>query len=323
MGAPDRIPPFQERIGAPLTAREVEVFQINVGYRCNLECGHCHIGAGPLRPEMMSRGVMEACLRVVEASGIPTIDITGGTPEMHPELPWLLERGSALKRRLLVRTNGVVLLEKAYAACLETYARCRAEVLISLPHMDPRTTDRQRGEGVFAKLIEVLRRINARGYGQAGSGLVLNLVHNPGGAYLPGGQAALEDHYRRTLGEKYGIVFNNLFCLTNMPIGRYLNYLERSDNYGDYMATLSAAFNPATLENVMCRTTLSVAWDGKLYDCDFNQVLGIAVNHGAPDHITAFDLERLACRQIVIGNHCYGCTAGAGSSCRGEVAACR
>lgn len=320
MDTPDRTPPFEERIAGPLTAKDIEIFQINVGYRCNLECGHCHIGAGPLRPELMSKEVMEMCLRAIEASGIPTIDITGGTPEMHPELPWLLERCAALNRRLLVRTNGVILLEEAYASCLDVYVRCRAEVVVSLPHLDPRTTDRQRGQGVFARLVEVLSRLNGRGYGRAGSGLVLNLVHNPSGAYLPGAQSSLEDHYRRVLGERYGIVFNHLFCLTNMPIGRYLNYLERSDNYGDYMATLSGAFNPGALENVMCRTTLSVAWDGKLYDCDFNQVLGITVNHGAPDHITEFDLARLARRRIVVGNHCYGCTAGAGSSCQGEVA---
>jgi radical SAM/Cys-rich protein len=256
MDTRDRTPTFEERIAGPLTARDIEVFQINVGYRCNLECAHCHIGAGPLRSEMMSEEVMEMCLRVIEASAIPTIDITGGTPEMHPEWPWFLERCAALRRRLLVRTNGVILLEEAYAPCIEAYARCRAEVVVSLPHMDPRATDRQRGEGVFASLIAALRKLNGRGYGQSGSGLVLNLVHNPSGAYLPGAQASLEDHYRRTLGERYGIVFNHLFCLTNMPIGRYLSYLKRSDNYVDYMAALSGAFNAAALENVMCRTTL-------------------------------------------------------------------
>jgi radical SAM/Cys-rich protein len=181
-------------------------------------------------------------------------------------------------------------------------------------------TNRQRGEGVFPKLIEAIRRLNTRGYGHVGTGLILNLVHNPGGAYLPGSQASLEASYRHTLQNYHAVIFNHLFCITNMPIGRYLEYLRKTDNYGDYMTTLVNAFNPAVLDNVMCKTTLSVAWNGSMYDCDFNQMLGLPTDHGAPDHISAFDLDKLAHRQIVIGNHCYGCTAGAGSSCQGEVA---
>ncbi len=313
-------PTFEQKISGPLVAGEVEIFQINLGYRCNLECRHCHIEAGPNRPERMSRPVMEMCLQTLRRHPIPTIDITGGAPEMHPDFPWFLDECASLGRHLLVRTNGVILREPEYAALLDRYARQHVEVVVSFPHMDPNTTNRQRGAGVFSRLIEALRMLNDRGYGQPGSGLVLNLVHNPVGAYLPGLQNSLENRYRQVLMDKYEIVFNHLFCITNMPIGRYLRYLQRTDNYEDYMTALVNAFNPATVTNVMCRKTLSVAWDGKLYDCDFNQILGLTVNHGAPEHIADFDPARLAARRVVTGNHCYGCTAGTGSSCQGEIA---
>jgi radical SAM/Cys-rich protein len=268
---------------------------------------------------MMAKATMDQCLKIIKSHPIPAIDITGGTPEMHPEFRGFLEECAVLKRRLLVRTNGVILLEKGYESFVDLYAQNQVEVVVSMPHMDPLMTNRQRGEGVFQKVIEAIGRLNSRGYGQNGTGLLLNLVHNPSGAYLPGSQTSLENTYRKILKEKYGLVFNRLFCITNMPIGRYLEYLRRTNNFEDYMATLIKAFNPSTLKNVMCKTTLSVAWDGRLYDCDFNQVLGLTTNHGAPDHISAFDLVALAKRRIVIGNHCYGCTAGAGSSCHGEV----
>ena len=282
-------------------------------------CRHCHVNASPLRSEIMSKAVMEQCLKILESHSIPTIDITGGSPEMHPEIRWFLKECAALKRRLLVRTNAVILLEKSYESFIDLYAENRIEVVVSVPHMDPHVTDRQRGEGVFLKLMEAIRRLNARGYGQVGTGLILDLVHNPGGAYLPGSQAALEVSYRLILQNKHAITFDHLFCINNMPIGRYLDYLRKTDNYEEYMATLVNAFNPGALKNVMCKTTLSVAWDGRLHDCDFNQMLGLLINHGAPDHISAFDMDKLAHRRIVIGNHCYGCTAGAGSSCQGEV----
>jgi len=320
MNGEGKHPPFAERAAGPILATGIEIFQINLGYRCNLECRHCHVAAGPERRELMSRELMERCLDIIRAHPIPTIDITGGAPELHPHFPWFLEECAALGRRLLVRTNGVVLLEEGYGSFLDLYTRLRVEVVVSLPHVDPRITDRQRGEGVHARLIDALRKLNARGYGQPGSGLVLNLVHNPGGAYLPGLQGSLEARYRQVLRDKYGIGFNNLFCITNMPIGRYLAFLKRSGNYEDYMDALVRAFNPLALANVMCRTTLSVGWDGRLYDCDFNQMLGLTVNHGAPEHIERFDGKMLATRRVVTGNHCYGCTAGAGSSCQGEVA---
>lgn len=312
--------PFEQRISGILTAKGIEILQINVGYRCNLQCRHCHVEAGPGRWEFMSEAVMEDCLNTLRKHPIPTIDITGGAPEMHPRLSWFLGECAALKRRLQVRTNGVILLEDEYAPFLDLYARIGAEVVVSFPHVDLKMSNRQRGEGIYPRLIEVIRKLNERGYGQPGSGLILNLVHNPIGAYLPAPQGDLENTYRRVLQEKSGIVFNSLFCITNMPIGRYLTYLRETDNYEDYMTALVTAFNPATLESVMCKTTLSVAWDGKLYDCDFNQVLGMTVNHGAPETLSAFDLARLANRRIVTGNHCYGCTAGAGSSCAGSLA---
>jgi radical SAM/Cys-rich protein len=313
-------PPFEEKIVGALIAERIEILQINVGYRCNLECRHCHVQAGPQRTEMMSRAIMERCLKILRTYSIPTIDITGGSPEMHPDFPSFLQECGLLKRRLLVRSNGVILLEKAYESFISLYAENRAEVVVSLPHMDAQMTNRQRGDGVFPRLIEALCKLNRRGYGQADTGLILNLVHNPGGAYLPGSQAELENHYRKTLKEKYGVSFNHLFCLTNIPIGRFMDYLRKTDNEEDYLTALVNAYNPAALNSVMCRTTLSVAWDGKLYDCDFNQMLGLTTDHGAPDHISAFDLKKLANRRIVVGNHCYGCTAGAGSSCQGEVA---
>ena len=319
MDAPDIHPSFEERTAGPLKAEGIEIFQINLGYLCNLECRHCHVEAGPNRTEIMSRPVMERCLQVLQSHPIPTIDITGGTPELHPDFPWFLEECAALSRRLLVRTNGVILLESEHAAFLDLYVRQRVEVIVSFPHVDIKMTNRQRGEGVYSRLIEAVRMLNERGYGQPDSGLVLNLVHNPSGAYLPGLQNSLGNHYRQALKEKHGIVFNQLFCITNMPIGRYLTYLKKSDNYEDYMTALVNAFNPANLDSVMCKSTLSVGWDGKLYDCDFNQMLGMTVNHGAPEHIEMFDLNRLVSRRVVTGNHCYGCTAGTGSSCQGEI----
>lgn len=317
---PGMIMPFEQRAAGPLTATGIETLQINMGYRCNLECRHCHVEAGPHRPELMPREVMEMCLKILKAHPISAIDITGGTPEMHPDLPWFLEECARLDRRLQVRTNGVILLEKEFRHFLGLYARLSVDVVVSLPHLDRKMTDRQRGEGIFSKLVEAVRKLNDRGYGQTGSGLILNLVHNPSGAYLPGLQSSLEEHYRQALREKFGIVFNRLFCITNMPIGRYLTYLQKTDNYEDYIMALVNAFNPATLAGVMCRTTLSVAWDGKLYDCDFNQVLGMTVNHGAPETVSVFDWPKLVQRRIVTGNHCYGCTAGAGSSCAGTLA---
>jgi radical SAM/Cys-rich protein len=313
-------PPFAERVQEPVRAAGIDILQINLGYRCNLECRHCHVQAGPKRPEAMPLGIMEQCLDVLKNHAISVVDITGGSPELHPRFRWFLQECASLKRRVLVRSNGVILLEKEYEEFLDLYAGNGIEVVISLPHLDPRVTNRQRGEGVFTRLVEVMQRLNDRGYGQEGSGLVLDLVHNPAGAYLPGSQAGLESAYRQTFRERYGLRFNHLFCITNMPVGRYLDYLIKTENYSEYMRSLIRAFNPASLTGIMCKSTVSVGWDGRLYDCDFNQMLGLTINHGAPHHISTFEMGSLACRQIVIGDHCYGCTAGSGSSCQGQTA---
>jgi radical SAM/Cys-rich protein len=316
---PKSNPQFVERVQGPLKPAGIDILQVNVGYRCNLKCRHCHVEAGSQRSETMSKVIMEQCLEVLKHDAIPVVDITGGSPELHPHFSWFLQECAALKRRVMVRSNGVILLDGGHEGLIDLYARNQVEVVLSLPHLDPRVTDRQRGEGVFKGLIEVMRRLNVRGYGEDGSGLVVDLVHNPAGAYLPGSQAALESHYRHTLRERYGVIFNHLFSITNIPIGRYLDYLVKTDNYEEYMKTLVKAFNPATLNGVMCKSTVSVGWDGRLYDCDFNQMLGLTINHGAPHHIDAFAMGPLISREIVVGDHCYGCTAGSGSSCQGQT----
>jgi radical SAM/Cys-rich protein len=320
MAVPKIGPPFGEMVSTPIRAAGVEVLQINIGYRCNLECGHCHVQAGPQRPEVMTREVMEECLRVLRTNPVPTIDITGGSPELHPLFPWFVGECARLDRRLLVRSNGVLLLDEHYEPLIDLYVEGRVEVVLSLPHVDPQITDRQRGARVFQRVVDAIRMLNARGYGMEGTGLPLSLVHNPVGAYLPGSQKTLASSYRAALRERYGIHFTQLFAITNMPIGRYLEYLRRTGNYDDYMRALIKAFNPESLKGLMCRSMVSVGWDGRLYDCDFNQVLGLAIDHGLPDRISGFDGKRLAGREIVIGDHCYGCTAGSGSSCQGQVA---
>jgi radical SAM/Cys-rich protein len=311
---------FARRLRAPLAAAGVEVLQVNLGDRCNLACRHCHVEAGPSGAAAMSREVMERCLEVLRRHPIPTIDLTGGAPELHPDFRWFLGECAALGRRLLVRSNLAVLLEEGSRDLPERYAAAGVELVASLPSLDEGKTDRQRGGGVFRRVIEAMRLLNGLGYARVGSGLALDLVHNPTGAYLPGCQRELERQYRETLARRHGVTFTRLFCITNMPIGRYLAYLRESGNLEEYLDTLAGAFNPAAVDRVMCRTTVSVAPDGTLHDCDFNQVLGLPVNHGAPDDVRDFDLDRLAARRIVVADHCFGCTAGAGSSCQGEVA---
>jgi radical SAM/Cys-rich protein len=319
------VPAFEARLFGvdqfPLRAREIEILQINVGRRCNLSCRHCHVEAGPTRTEVMSRETLEACLTLaVGTPSVSTIDVTGGAPEMNPHLDGFLREAAKLGRRLIVRSNLAILVEPSFGRFLDLYASLGVEVVASVPDLDRARLERQRGLRVFDKLLEALRQLNARGYGHAGSGLVLGLVHNPIGAYLPAPQEALEAEYRRRLDQDFGVEFNQLFCLTNCPIGRYLESLVMTDNLEGYMRALSRAFNPVAAENVMCRTTLSVGWDGTLYDCDFNQMLSLPVDHGAPSHIRDFDPEKLRRRTIVTDNHCYGCTAGAGSSCQGATA---
>jgi radical SAM/Cys-rich protein len=297
----------------PLRTTTPTVLQINVGKRCNQACHHCHVDAGPDRTEVMPDAVVEAVLRVLEQSAIPTLDITGGAPELHPRFREIVTRASALGRHVIDRCNLTITTLPNYADLPEFLAAHRVEVAASLPSYAASQTDRQRGDGVFEKSLEALRRFNGLGYGREGSGLVLNLVTNPVGAFLPAPQASLERDWKRELERRYGIRFNRLFTITNMPISRYLEWLEQSGNVESYLTKLVNAFNPATVDGLMCRYTLSVGWDGRLYDCDFNQMLDLALPQTIFEGLPA---ERM----IVTGPHCFGCTAGAGSSCGGATA---
>ena len=315
--------PFVERLNDcgvfPLRAAGIDILQMNITRQCNLACKHCHVQAGPQRTEMMSRETMMHCIEAAGRKEISTIDITGGAPEMHPDLKWLIGELFALKKRVIVRSNLLVMLEPAYRHFMDVFAANKVELVGSLPDYHAERADRQRGDGTFASVIQAIRALNEKSFGVPDSGLYLHLVHNPVGAYLPGPQCALEAEYRRVLHDVHGLQFNTLFCLVNSPIGRYRDYLKRSGNLSDYMRTLQCAFNPQTVNGVMCKKTLSVGWDGSLYDCDFNQMLNLTVNSGAPKHIKDFDFEQLAGREIVVRSHCFACTAGAGSSCQGAL----
>lgn len=303
----------------PLSAAGINTLQVNVGRICNQACRHCHVEAGPMRTEVMSRETMELCLEILGNSDVLTVDITGGAPEMNPNFRWFVEECRRLDRHVMVRSNLTILTEPGYEDMPDFFAGNSVEVIASLPYYLEQNTDSQRGRGVFAKSIEALKRLNSLGYGKEGSGLILNLVFNPGGAFFPPSQKALEEDYKREMQKRYGISFNSLYTITNLPIGRFLSYLTTSGNFERYMGKLVSSYNPSAAAGVMCRSLISVGWDGTLYDCDFNQMLGMAVNHGAPSHLKDFDLSKLSSRQIVTGIHCYGCTAGAGSSCGGAT----
>jgi radical SAM/Cys-rich protein len=303
----------------PLRPTEPEILQINVGKLCNQTCAHCHVDAGPDRPEVMPTEVVDACLQVLESTGIPTFDITGGAPELHPEFRRMVQAARALGRRVIDRCNLTILQVPAYRDLPEFLAEHQVEIVASLPTTNLKQTDAQRGRGVFAQSLDALRRLNDVGYGKDPK-LVLNLVTNPVGAFLPGNQASMEADWKRTLQRKYDIVFNSLFTITNLPISRFLEYLSDSGNLEEYMGKLVNAFNPQAAAGVMCRNTLSVGWDGGLYDCDFNQMLEMPVHPTSSQHITDFNAASMQQRPIAVGAHCFGCTAGAGSSCGGATA---
>ena len=304
---------------APPTATGIEVLQVNVGKLCNQTCRHCHVDAGPDRRESMSREIVDLCLDVLRRTDIPTLDITGGAPELNPHFRHLVAEASALSRRVIDRCNLTILLAPGFDDLPEFLATHRVEIVASLPCYLEANTDRQRGDGVFRKSIEALRRLNALGYGQPGSGLLLTLVYNPVGPTLPPPQEPLEAVYRRELRARYGVEFTRLYTITNMPISRFLDDLLTSGRLEEYMTRLIEAFNPATVDGLMCRTMLSVDWTGRLFDCDFNQMLDVPVDESVPPHIREFDRGLLALRRIVTGRHCFGCTAGAGSSCQGSL----
>jgi radical SAM/Cys-rich protein len=314
---------FEEAAGGPgqepLRATSIDVLQINVGKRCNQACHHCHVDAGPDRTEMMGDAVVEACLRFLERSDIPTLDITGGAPELHPRFREMVLTARAAGRRVIDRCNLTITRLPAYADLPDFLAANGVEVTASLPSFSARQTDAQRGEGVFERSIAALRHFNALGYGVEGSGLILNLVTNPVGAFLPGSQRALEADWKRDLARRHGIVFNSLFTITNMPISRYLSFLCESGNLQPYMDRLVGAFNEATVAGLMCRSMISVGWDGRLYDCDFNQMIELRTVSAAPQTIFEVTPSSLIGRRITTGPHCFGCTAGSGSSCGGTT----
>jgi len=316
--------PFQQKLEEsklyPLKPTNIEIFQVNVGKMCNQVCKHCHVDAGPDRKEIMSRETMQQCLQVLKNNpSLKTVDITGGAPEMNPGFRWFVEEIKKLDRHIIVRCNlTIILANKKYHDLPQFYKQHNIEVISSLPYYTQDRTDRQRGNGVFDLSIKALQMLNEVGYGKEGTGLILNLVYNPAGAFLPPSQHSLEIEYKKVLMDKYGISFNNLFAITNLPISRFLDYLLQTGNYENYMEKLVDAYNPAAAANVMCRNTISIGWDGYLYDCDFNQMLDLKLPCSS-NHISQFNTETLTERNITIGQHCYGCTAGAGSSCGGAV----
>ncbi len=303
----------------PLRAEGIEVLQVNLGWRCNQACHHCHVRAGPTRTESMARREIDAVLAVIRGARIATLDLTGGAPELNPDFEYLVSEARESGCHVMDRCNLTVLLEPGKEDLVSFLKDHQVEVVASLPFFQEEYVDRQRGPGVFSKSLEAMRRLNDAGYGIEESGLDLTLIYNPGGAFLPGSQAELESHFRDELARRHGVAFSRLYAMTNMPIGRFEDFLRRSGNQERYWQRLRTSFNPAAVSNVMCRLLVSVGWDGTLYDCDFNQVLGVALNSGLPSHIERFDYDALASRPIVTREHCFGCTAGRGSSCGGAI----
>jgi radical SAM/Cys-rich protein len=315
---------FAEKIhssGSDFKRRAVDVLQVNMGRYCNLACIHCHVESGPTRTEMMSRENVEAVLGFFARSGIPTLDITGGAPELHPDFDYLVAAARKLGRHVMDRCNLTVVFEPGKEYLPEFFKQHEIELVCSLPCYSQENVDRQRGKGTFDLSIRALQWLNEIGYGQPDSDLVLNLVYNPVGPHLPPPQDKLEQDYKKILREQFSIVFNHLFCLTNMPITRYATHLKLRGEYGRYVQLLEANFNPATVDQVMCRNLISIGWSGKIYDCDFNQMLDLPItdDDGNALSISTLSNDQLLKRSITIGNHCYACTAGSGSSCGGAL----
>ena len=304
--------------GDGLYADGVRAIQVNVGLRCNQSCAHCHLAASPRNLETMGWTVMKKVLDLVETVRPTVVDITGGAPELNPHLAPFVEGLYAKGVGIQIRTNLTALLDKEREGLPRFLRERRVRLVGSLPCYLEDNVRAQRGDGVYEKSVEAIAHLNRLGYG-VDPDLKLDLVYNPGGAFLPGDQSTLQEAYRRELWERFGITFTNLLTITNMPIGRFGESLKREDRLDGYMELLSDAFNPQTLPGLMCRYQVSVSWDGALYDCDFNLALNMVMNHGAPDHIDRWDLEKVARRRIVTGPHCFGCTAGCGSSCGGAL----
>ncbi len=314
--------PFDRQVavaeGAPPHAAGLSKIQVNIGLVCNQQCRHCHVAAGPRRREQMDWETMEQVVEAARRAGVEEIDITGGAPEIHPDFTRFVDAIGELGVLVRVRTNLTILVEPGYEDRAGFMAERRVALVASLPCYLEENVDRQRGDGVYDASIRALRLLNGLGYGVRDE-LPLELVYNPQGPVLPPAQEGLENDYRRELDERYGVRFTRLLTITNMPIGRFLADLRASGRDKEYRRVIEDAFNPATLEGLMCRSQISVGWTGDVYDCDFNLALRMRVDHGAPTHISDFDPDRLARRRIVTARHCFGCTAGAGSSCGGAL----
>ncbi|MBI5074343.1 MAG: arsenosugar biosynthesis radical SAM protein ArsS [Nitrospirae bacterium] len=299
---------------APLISAGLQSLQVNVGYTCNMSCKHCHVAAGPNRPEVMKKDTVDQILDVIGKYNIQTLDLTGGAPEMNPHFTYFVTEAKRVGCHVIVRSNLTIFFEKGFDYLPEFYREHNIEISASLPYYLDSSVDRVRGNGAFEKSIKAIQVLNGLGYGNGSGMRKLNLVFNPSGAFLAPEQKCLEDEYRRELGARHEISFNHLFVFSNMPVGRFRNHLEKTGTLDSYLEKLEQAFNPATLNGLMCRHLISVGWDGALYDCDFNQVLDLHMHDSCPQHIQEFDLERLLGREIHVGDHCYGCTAGQGST---------
>ena len=305
----------------PLRHTKTEVLQINVGKLCNLTCIHCHVNAGPKRKEIMTRATIDQLIDWLAKTDIPTVDLTGGAPEMIPDFKYLVARLKKLTppRHIIDRCNLTILLEPGYEDYAAFLAGHETEIIASMPCYSPENVNAQRGNGVFDASIKALQLLNSLGYGIAPQ-LPLHLVYNPNGAFLPGPQAELEADYKRELKDHFGIVFNKLYTITNLPVSRFASYLKNNNLLSDYMALLNDAFNPGTVNGLMCRNTINVSWQGEVFDCDFNQMLKMQWrDRGEGVHLWEVDPARVENREILTGDHCFGCTAGAGSSCGGAL----
>ncbi len=315
--------PLLKNSDFPDVARaELEILQINLGYLCNQSCQHCHVNAGPKRSELMSEQTMQDVLNLLQVSSVHTLDLTGGAPEMNPLFSDLVRQARELDKKVIDRCNLTILMEPGYQDLVDFLADQQVEIIASLPCYLPENVDGQRGKGVYDKSIQGLQKLNAAGYGKPGSGLQLNLVYNPTGPYLPPAQQQLETDYKNYLHDQFGIHFNQLFTITNMPIARFGSSLISQGKFEEYMNLLKDSMNLATLQGVMCRNQLSIDWQGFVYDCDFNQMLKLHLQHPQTSDslhirdIPALDLQDIS---VIVADHCFGCTAGQGSSCGGAL----
>lgn len=305
---------LREHHAFPLKAAGIDILQVNLGYRCNMACRHCHVNAGPGREEMMSREDIERVVALLRGSPVKVLDITGGAPELNPHFRYLVSEARRNNIHVIVRSNLTIFFEKGMEQLPEFYQEQGVEVIASLPYYRKEGVDRVRGSGAFGKSITALRLLNKLGFSIDSTGLRLNLVFNPQGAFLPPAQEMLETEYKRELKEHFGITFDHLYAFTNMPIGRFRDFLVRTGNISKYMEKLACSFNTKALDGVMCRHLISIGWDGRLYDCDFNQMIGLTVLESYPRRLDEFDFDLLSRREIALGDHCYGCTAGQGST---------